>query len=107
MPVIRGEVYWATLPPPVGPRPVLIVQNNAGNRSSPNTIVAHLSTSPPPVEYPFLAALDNRVLGEPSWAHCETLNTIPQALLQDKCGSLTPKEMDQVTEALKRSLALK
>jgi len=103
----RGEVYYVTFAPPVGRRPVLIIQNNAGNRSSPNTIVAHLSTSRPAVEYPFLVELDNRVLGEPSWVHCETLNTIPQTMLEDKRGALTPKEMDLVEEALKRSMAIK
>ena len=104
---IRGEVYWVTFAAPVGRRPVLIVQNNAGNRSSPNTMVAHISTSPPAVEYPFLVALDSRVLGEPSWVHCETVNTIPQTMLEDKCGALAPKEMDRVDEALHRALALK
>jgi len=86
---------------------VLIVQNNTGNQKSENTIVAHLSTTPPAVEYPFLVALDNRVLGEPSYVHCESINTIPQALLEQKCGALTPKDMELVNEALKLSLALK
>lgn len=104
---VRGEVYYVTFAPPVGRRPVLIIQNNAGNRSSPNTIVAHLSTSPPPREYPFLVELDRRVIGERSWVHCETLNTIPQAMLEEKCGALAPGEMDQVEEALKRAMAIR
>ena len=103
----RGEVYYVTFAEPVGRRPVLIVQNNTGNRFSPTTIVAHLSTSKPPSEYPFLVELDSRVLGERSWVHCETLNTIPQTLLEDKCGALTPKEMDLVEQALKRSMAIR
>ena len=103
----RGEVYWVTFASPVGRRPVLIIQNNTGNRFSPSTMVAHISTTPPEREYPFLVALDNRVLGEPCWVHCETVNTILQTLLESQCGALTPQEMDRVDEALHRALGLK
>ncbi len=104
---LRGEVYWATLPSPAGRRPVLLVQNNKGNQYSPSTIVAAISTSPPGVEYPFLVELDNRLLGEPCWVHCETILTIPQNLLDGQLGSLGRNEMARVDEALKRSLGLK
>jgi mRNA interferase MazF len=104
---LRGEIHWVTFAEPVGRRPVLIMQNNRGNESSPSTIVAHISTSPPAKEYPFLVALDSRVLGEPSWVHCETINTIPQAMLGAMLGSLGPADMHRADEALKRSLALK
>ena len=103
---LRGEVFWVRFDDPVGRRPVLIVQNNRGNESSPYTIVAHISTRPPGKEYPFLVALDDRHLGEPSWVHCETINTIPQAKLDERLGALGPAEMDRVNEALRRSLGL-
>ena len=96
-----------TFAEPVGRRPVLIIQNNRGNEASPSTIVAHISTSPPANEYPFLVALDNRAMGEPSWVHCETINTIPQAILEDRLAALGFAEMQRVDEALKRSLALR
>ena len=104
---LRGEVYWVKLPPPVGRRPVLIIQNNKGNQHSLSTIVATISTSPPDVEYPFLVELDSRLLGEPCWVHCETILTIPQNLLDDRLGSLGHLETAKVDEALKRSLNLK
>lgn len=103
---LRGEVFWVRFDEPVGRRPALIVQNNKGNQSSPYTIVAHVSTTPPRKEYPFLVALDDRHLGEPSWVHCETINTVPQARLDDRLGALGPAEMEKVDEALRRSLGL-
>lgn len=67
----------------MGRRPVLIIQNNKGNQASSYTIVAHVSTRPPSKEYPFLVALDGRHIGGPCWVRCETINTIPQAKLDD------------------------
>ncbi len=104
---LRGEVHWATLPAPAGRRPVVIVQNNTGNRHSGSTIVATISTAPPGTDYPFLVALDKRVLGEPCWVHCETILTIPQEILDGQLGSLGPAETARLDEALKKSLALK
>jgi mRNA interferase MazF len=102
----RGEVYWATFAAPVGRRPVLIVQNDVGNRASPTTIVAHVSATPRP-DYPFLVALDAAELGRPAWVHCETVNTIPVSLLEERLGALTPGAVGRVDEALRLSLGLR
>ena len=101
----RGEVYWVTFSEPVGRRPVLVIQNDIGNRHSPNTIVAHISATPRR-DYPFLVALDADELGKPAWVHCETVNTIPVALLEERLARLTAPAMLQVDEALRHSLAL-
>ena len=101
----RGEVYWVTFAQPVGRRPVLVVQNDTGNRYSPNTIVAHISAKPRP-DYPFLVALDRAELGQPSWVHCETLATLPVAMLEERLGTLSPESMRRVDEALTPSLGL-
>ena len=91
----------------MGRRPVVIVQNNKGNQHSLAVIVATISTSPPDLEYPFLVALDARLLGEPCWVHCETILTFPQSLLDGRLGALGHSELIRVDEALKRSLGLK
>jgi len=101
----RGEVYWVTFPVPVNRRPVLVVQNDAGNRASPSTIVAHVSATSRP-DYPFLVALDAAELGTTSRVHCETITTIPVSLLEDRLGALTPAAMSRVDEALRLSLGL-
>ncbi len=101
----RGEVYWVTFPDPVGRRPVLVVQNDAGNQFSASTIVAHVSTKPRP-DYPFLVALVAAELGQASWIHCETLTTLPIGMLEERLGTLSAQSMARVDEALRVSLGL-
>jgi mRNA interferase MazF len=105
MPPRRGDVHWVTFAEPVGRRPVLVVQNDVGNRHSASTIVVHISATPRR-DYPFLVALDAGELGKPSWVHCETVNTIPGDLLEERLGTLAPGTMLKVDEALKNSLGL-
>jgi mRNA interferase MazF len=105
MPPLRGDVYWVTFAAPVGRRPVLVVQNDVGNRHSPNTIVAHVSATPQR-DYPFLVALDAVELGKPAWAHCETRNTIPRDILEERHGALTAATMLRIDDALRHSLGL-
>ena len=84
---------------------MLVVQNDVGNRHSTRTIVAHVSTTPRPV-YPFLVAVPEDELGRASWVHCETLNTLPVSLLEDRLGVLSPESLSRVDEALRVSLGL-
>lgn len=101
----RGEVYWATFAAPIGRRPVLVIQNDVGNRHSPNTIVAHISATPRR-EYPFIVALTADELGKPAWVHCETINTLPAALLEERITTLAAATMARVDDALRHSLAI-
>ena len=105
MDVRRGEVWWVTFAEPVGRRPVLVIQNDVGNRHSPTTIVAHVSATPRR-DYPFLVALGAE-LDRPSWVHCETIATIPTAMLEDRQALLPAEAMARVDAALKNSLALR
>jgi mRNA interferase MazF len=102
---LRGDIYWVTFAAPVGRRPVLVVQNDVGNRHSPSTIVVHVSAMPRP-DYPFLVALDAGETGKPAWVHCETINTIPSELLEERLATLAPATMLKVDAALKQSLGL-
>lgn len=95
-----------TFPPPIGRRPALVVQNDVGNRLSPTTIVATLSTAAR-ADYPFLVSLAAHELGTPNWVHCESLSTIRTSRLEEKLGALSPQAMAAVDQALKISLALK
>jgi len=105
VPPLRGEVYWVTFAEPVGRRPVVVVQNDIGNRFSPTTIVAAVSSAPRR-PYPFLVPLDASELGRPSWVHCEALNTIPSEVLEERLATLSSAAMDAVDEALRHSLEL-
>ena len=103
---LRGDVYWVTFPAPVGRRPALVVQNDVGNRSSPSTVVAIVSTAPRP-DYPFLVRLAATELGQAAVVHCETISTMPIAWLEEKLATLSATTMAAVDQALKVSLGLK
>lgn len=105
MVVRRGEVWWVTFAEPVGRRPVLVIQNDVGNRLSPTTIVAHVSAAPRR-DYPFLVALDEAELGKASWVHCETITTLPVTMLEERLADLSPAALRRVDAALRSSLAL-
>ena len=112
--VQRGEVYWLELPGGSGSqqsrrRPVLIIQNDVGNRYSPTTIVVAITSQPRRRAYPFHVAftaeegslrLDGTVL-------CEQIQTVDQTRLEAIAGGLSESKMAEVDEALHRSLGLK
>jgi mRNA interferase MazF len=109
--VFRGDVFWVDLGQPrgseqAGRRMAVVVQNNAGNRSSPTIIVAAITTRRPSRHYPFHAWLDARVLGEPAIVQCEQLLTIASSRLISKVTALEPELMRQVDVALSLSLGL-
>jgi mRNA interferase MazF len=109
--VLRGEVFWADFGQPrgseqAGRRMVLVVQNDAGNRSSPTTIVAAVTTRRPSRQYPFHVWLGARTLGEPAIVQCEQLLTISTERLIERAGALPPAAMRQVDAALAMSLGL-
>ena len=111
--VRRGEIYWVDLPPgsgseQAGRRPVLIIQNDAGNRFSTTTIVAVITSQPRRQHYPFHVGftaqesglrLDGTIL-------CEQIRTVDQGRLGSLVGALTSEKMQEVDEALHRSLGL-
>ncbi len=109
--VKRGEVYCADLDPVTGSeqggiRPVLIIQNDIGNRFSPTVIVlaitsqmrkAHLPTH---VEVPAGQA----GLTKPSIILAEQMRTLEKGRLQKRMGVLSSEEMALVDEAILASL---
>jgi mRNA interferase MazF len=91
-----------------GHRPVLIIQNDVGNRSSPTTIVAAITSQPRRRQYPFHVPftakesglrLDGTIL-------CEQIQTVDQGRLDDLAGTLSQEKMQEVDLALYWSLGL-
>lgn len=109
--IYRGEVYFADLSPVIGSeqggvRPVLVLQNNVGNRYSPTIIVAaitaqHKKPLPTHVEIQGIDALSKR-----SVALLEQLRTIDRSRLRERVGRLNDQVIRQVDEALKVSVGL-
>ena len=111
--VRRGEIYYANLSPVVGSeqggrRPVLIVQNDVGNRYSPTVVVAAITAQiskgklPTHVELP---AADCQ-LERDSVVLLEQLRTLDKSRLDGYVGHLDPRRMCHVDRALKISVGL-
>lgn len=108
----RGEIYWVDWSPGRGSeqsglRPALVIQNDVGNKVSPTTIVAAITTA---LEkpYPFLVritASESR-LPRDSMINLAAILTIDQTCLRQKCSDLRQTKMAEVDKAIKTSLAL-
>lgn len=111
MEIIRGEVYYADLSPVVGSeqggfRPVLVVQNNKGNRYSTTIIVAPISSRLTKNHLPTHVMVELAGLKKKSVILLEQLRTIDKLRLHERVGQVPPCLMKEVDEAIKTSLEL-
>lgn len=108
----RGDIYHADLNPILGSeqggyRPVLIIQNNTGNKYSPTVIVAAI-TSQPKTKLPTHVPLKGIVgLEKHSVVLLEQLRTIDKRRLDDYVGTLDRQLMLKVDKALRSSTGVK
>ncbi|MFA5449487.1 MAG: type II toxin-antitoxin system PemK/MazF family toxin [Clostridia bacterium] len=108
--VKRGELYYADLSPVVGSeqggiRPVLIVQNNIGNRHSPTVIAAAITSQLNKAKLPTHIELSQSSgLVKDSVILLEQIRTIDKVRLQDKIGEVNDDTMKKVNNALMISL---
>ena len=107
----RGEIYYADLSPGVGSeqggvRPVLIVQNDVGNKYSPSIIVAAITSQINKAKLPTHMELDAVQTGLPkdSVVLLEQIRTVDKMRLRERIGSLTYAQMLKVDTALRISL---
>lgn len=113
MTVKRGEIYYADLSPVVGSeqggvRPVLIVQNDVGNRFSPTVIAAAITSQRDKNNLPTHIEVDARDCGlsKDSVVLLEQVRTIDKRRLREKMGALDGGDMGKVNEALTVSFGL-
>ena len=109
--VKRGEIYYADLSPVIGSeqggiRPVLVVQNDVGNRYSPTVIAAAITSKLDKARRPTHIALDAREhgLSRDSVVLLEQIRTIDKRRLRDKIGELSALDMQRINRALLISL---
>ena len=108
----RGQIYYADLSPVVGSeqggyRPVLIIQNDMGNRYSPTTIAAVITTRKTKANLPTHHWLNKRYgLSVDSMVECEQIRTIDKSRLKDFVGQVDNNEMSWINEKIKISLAI-
>ena len=111
--VRRGDIYFADLSPVVGSeqggmRPVLIVQNDTGNRHSPTVIAAAITSQLGKAKLPTHIALAAQGSGLPkdSVILLEQIRTLDKHRLRERAGQITPEDQKRVDQALDVSLGL-
>ncbi len=110
----RGEVWWASLPDPIGSgpgyrRPFLIVSANSFNESRINTVIAVVITSNLRLaDAPGNVRLPSRGTGllKPSVANVSQVITIDKAFLTERVGRVPPASMSAVDDGLRLVLEL-
>lgn len=113
MNIKRGDIYYADLSPVVGSeqggvRPVLIVQNDVGNRYSPTVIAAAITSRNDKTELPTHIRVDavGSGLAKDSIVLLEQVRTIDKRRLKERMGCLDGAAMDMVDKALSVSFGL-
>lgn len=111
--VRRGEIYYADLSPVVGSeqggvRPVLIVQNDVGNKHSPTVIAAAITSQREKAKLPTHIELRAASCGlsRDSVVLLEQIRTIDKRRLKERMGELDAPAMSRVNNALEISFGL-
>ena len=115
-PLLRGDIYLVNLDPIVGKeigkaRPAVIIQNDIGNKFSPVTIIAPITSAKEIVKpLPIMIPLEKGEGGlkEKSFIDCGQIRTVDkEKRLIAKFGSLDKGKINDLNEALKISIGLK
>lgn len=109
--VYRGEIYYADLSPVIGSeqggvRPVLIIQNDMGNKYSPTTIVAPITSRISKKLLPTHILLNECEGLKNSVILLEQIRTIDKSRLKQKVSQLPPEKVEALDTAIKISLGL-
>ena len=112
-PVRRGDIYYADLSPVVGSeqggmRPVLIIQNDTGNRHSPTALAAAITSQTGKANLPTHISLAARSCGltRDSVILLEQVRTLDKSRLRERMGRLDEPAMHQVDNAIAVSFGL-
>ena len=107
----RGEIYYADLSPVVGSeqggiRPVLIIQNNVGNKYSPTVIVSAITSQLTKAKLPTHIELSSQKYSLPkdSVVLLEQIRTLDKRRLKEKISAVDDGKMREINRALLISL---
>lgn len=113
MVIHRGDIYYADLRPVVGSeqggiRPVLIIQNDVGNKHSPTVICAAITSKMNKAKLPTHVEIDSNCceIVKDSVILMEQLRTIDKSRLRERVGHLPEEELDRAERALRISLGI-
>lgn len=113
MQIKRGDIYYADLRPVIGSeqggtRPVLIIQNDAGNRHSPTVIAAAITSRQGKKPLPTHVRLEESLQGleQDSTVLLEQVRTIDRTRLRGYIGRVDEAAMEDVDQAIAVSFGL-
>ena len=113
MGIKKGDLYFADLSPVMGSeqggvRPVLVVQNDVGNKYSPTIIVAAITSRQNKADFPTHVAIEAEENGltKNSVVLLEQLRTIDKRRLKERIGTIDRTRLPEVNEALSVSLGI-
>ena len=113
MDIVRGEIYYADLSPVVGSeqggiRPVLVIQNNVGNKYSPTIIIAAITSQLTKAKLPTHIELnkDKYNLMKDSVVLLEQIRTLDKRRLRDRIAKVDDYTMQSIDVALMISLGV-
>jgi len=111
--VKRGDIFYADLSPVVGSeqggiRPVIIIQNDIGNKYSPTVIVAAITSQINKAKLPTHVEISSEEYGlnKDSVVLLEQIRTLDKKRLKEKIGHMTDYDIQKVEEALLISVGL-
>ena len=111
--VKRGEVFYADLSPVVGSeqggiRPVLIVQNDVGNKFSPTVIAAAITSKQDKNDLPTHIGIraEQCGLAKDSVVLLEQIRTLDKRRLKERTGKISPEDQSRIDHALNVSFGL-
>ena len=113
MEIKRGQIYYADLSPVIGSeqggvRPVLIIQNDIGNKYSPTVIIAIITSRQTKANLPTHHWIDTYCgLKVKSMVECEQIRTIDKRRLEKYVGELDEIDMKFINKKIKISLGLR
>ena len=109
----RGDIFYADLSPVIGSeqgglRPVLIIQNDVGNKYSPTVIAAAITSKTGKAKLPTHIDIYAEATGllRDSVILLEQIRTLDKRRLKEKTGHLSPAKMSEVDNAIAVSLSL-
>lgn len=107
----RGDIFYADLSPVIGSeqggvRPVVIIQNDVGNKYSPTTIVAAITSQLNKAKLPTHVNVDAKGVPLPknSVILLEQIRTIDKKRLREKIGKFNEDVMEEIDRAMSVSL---
>lgn len=114
MVVKRGDIFYADLSPVIGSeqggiRPVIIIQNDIGNKYSPTVIVSAITSQINKAKLPTHVEISSEEYGlnRDSVVLLEQIRTLDKKRLKEKIGHMTDSDMKKVNKSLLISLNLK